>query len=136
MVMMRSSSGMNDDSTFSVVVLPAPVPPETRMLSRPRTHCSRKSATARVIVPKPIRSSTWYGSAANLRIVSSEPSMASGGMIGVDPAAVGQAGVDHRAGLVDAAADPGDDLVDGAAQVRLVGERARRPGRCRPPRST
>ena len=36
----------------------------------------------------------------------------------VDAGAVGQAGVDHRAGLVDAAADPADDLVDGAAQVQ------------------
>ena len=58
MVMTRSSPGMNDDRTFSVVVLPAPVPPETRMLSLPRTQLSRKSATARVIVPNPIRSST------------------------------------------------------------------------------
>ena len=43
-------------------------------------------------------------------------------MIGVDTGAVGQAGVHHRAGLVDASTDPADDLVDGAAQVRLVGE--------------
>ena len=42
---------------------------------------------------------------------------------GVDAAAVGQAGVDHRAALVDAAADPGDDLVDDPAQVLLVDER-------------
>ena len=41
---------------------------------------------------------------------------------GVDARAVGQAGVDHRARLVDAAADPGDDLVDRASQVALVGE--------------
>ena len=40
----------------------------------------------------------------------------------VDPAAVGQAGVDHRAALVDPAADPGHDLVDDAAQVLLVDE--------------
>ena len=44
MVTMRSSDGMKDDSTLSVVVLPAPVPPETTMLSRPRTQASRKSA--------------------------------------------------------------------------------------------
>ena len=41
---------------------------------------------------------------------------------GVDAAAVGQPGVDHRAGLVDAAAHLADDLVDGAPQVHLVGE--------------
>ena len=58
MVMMRSSSGMNEDSTFSVVVLPAPVPPDTRMLSRPLTQARRKSATGWVSVPKPTRSSS------------------------------------------------------------------------------
>src|SRR5439155_8554201 len=41
---------------------------------------------------------------------------------GVDPAAVGQAGVDHRARLVDPPPDPGHDAVDDPAQVRLVGE--------------
>ena len=41
---------------------------------------------------------------------------------GVDTAAVGKAGVDHRAGLVDAAADAGHDLLDGAPKVGLVGE--------------
>ena len=40
-VTMRSSSGMNDESTFSVVVFPAPVPPATMMLIRPRTQASR-----------------------------------------------------------------------------------------------
>ncbi len=43
MVTMRSSVGMNDDSTFSVVVLPVPVPPETMMLSRPVTQAVRGS---------------------------------------------------------------------------------------------
>ena len=82
MVMMRSSLGDEaDDSTLSVVVLPAPVPPLTRMLSRPRTHAARNSATVRVIVPNAIRSSAVSGSVANLRMVSIEPSTASGGMI-------------------------------------------------------
>ena len=54
---------------------------------------------------------------------------------GVDAGAVGQAGVDQRAGLVDATADPADDLVDDAPQVRLAGELGRRRGRaCRPAR--
>ena len=57
-VTIRSSSGMKLESTLSVVVLPAPVPPETRMLALPRTHASRKSATSRVRVPNAIRSST------------------------------------------------------------------------------
>ena len=41
---------------------------------------------------------------------------------GVHARAVGQAGVDHRRGLVDAAADAADDLVDDAQQVLVVGE--------------
>src|SRR6476619_5986157 len=40
-VMIRSSEGMAADSTFSVVVLPEPVPPEIRMFSLPRTQASR-----------------------------------------------------------------------------------------------
>ncbi len=44
----------------------------------------------------------------------------------VDAAAVGQARVDHRRGLVDAPADLRHDLVDDAPQVRLVGELDRR----------
>ena len=43
---------------------------------------------------------------------------------GVHAAAVGEAGVDHGGGLVDATADARDDLVDRAAQVRLVLELA------------
>ena len=42
---------------------------------------------------------------------------------GVDARAVGQAGVDHRAGLVDAAADRRDDAVDDAHHVVVVLER-------------
>ena len=44
MVMIRSSEGMKDESTFSVVVLPAPVLPETMMFSLPSTQAARKSA--------------------------------------------------------------------------------------------
>ena len=40
----------------------------------------------------------------------------------VDAAAVGQAGVDHRAGFVDAAADQADDAVDDLPQVLVVAE--------------
>src|SRR5205823_10779848 len=44
---------------------------------------------------------------------------------GVDAGAIGQAGVDHRSGLVDATADLGDNLVDDAAQVVFVDELGR-----------
>ena len=122
MVTMRSSCGMNEESTLSVVVLPAPVPPETRMFRRPRTQPSSRSAASRERESKLIRSSIGVG-------VLGELSDRQLGAVererrddGVDTAAVGQAGVHHRAGLVDAAADLADDLVDRAAQVRLVRE--------------
>ena len=50
-VTMRSSVGMNDDSTLSVVVLPVPVPPETITLSRPTTQACRKRAAWAFSVP-------------------------------------------------------------------------------------
>ncbi len=50
------------------------------MLRRPRTQASRNSTERSLSVPKAIRSSAVSGSAANLRIVSVEPSIASGGM--------------------------------------------------------
>ena len=55
-VTMRSSEGMNDESTLSVVVLPEPVEPDTMMLSRPRTQTSRKSAVRWLNEPKFTRS--------------------------------------------------------------------------------
>ena len=69
---------MNDESTLSVVVLPVPVPPDTMTLSRPTTQASTNRATAALIVPKLMRSSTWKGSEANLRMVRNGPPMARG----------------------------------------------------------
>jgi len=43
MVTMRSAGDMNPERTFSSVVLPDPVPPETTMFSRART-AGRRSA--------------------------------------------------------------------------------------------
>ena len=40
-VTMRSSEGMNEDSTLRVVVLPVPVPPETMTFRRPTTQACR-----------------------------------------------------------------------------------------------
>ena len=45
----------------------------------------------------------------------------------VEPRAVGQAGVDHRRGLVDPPADPRDDPVDDLEQVLVVAEDDLRP---------
>ncbi len=77
----RSPSGMNELSTLRFVVLPVPVPPETRRLSLARTHASITRTRSIVQVPKFTRSFAWYGSAANFRIVSTEPLMARGGMM-------------------------------------------------------
>ena len=79
MVTIRSSSGMKLEMTLSRVVFPDPVPPEMTMLRRPSTQAARKSRTSSVNVPKVIRSRSVKGSAENLRMVSIEPSRATGG---------------------------------------------------------
>ena len=121
-VTIRSSPGMNADIAFSVVVLPVPVPPEMRMFSLPFTQAARNCAAFGEIDPNVIRSFIVYGSRANFRIVSVGPLQRERRDDRVDAAAVGEARVDHRRGLVDAAADLRDDLVDDAQQVRVVEE--------------
>ena len=123
-VTMRSSAGMTADSAFSSVVLPVPVPPEMRMLSFPRTQCAQevgrllaRACPSRQLVERERRCRRTCGSSATGR------ASASGGMIALTRLAVGQAGVDHRRCLVDAAADLRDDAVDDAQHVRLVEER-------------
>ena len=120
MVTMRSSLGMNDDRTLSIVVLPEPVPPETKMFRRASTHARRKSNISGVAVPKRIRSSVVSGVAANLRMVSDRADQADRRDDGVDARAVDQAGVDHRARLVDAPAERRDDAIDDAHHVLVV----------------
>jgi len=72
-------SGMNDDSTLRVVVLPVPVPPETTTLRRPTTHAWRNRAACAFSVPNRIRSSIWNGSLENFRMVRNGPPMAKRG---------------------------------------------------------
>src|SRR5918994_1987905 len=112
MVTMRSRSEMNADSTFSSVVLPAPVPPLISMFSLDRTQCSRNSSIGRVIDRMLTRSWALRRSAGKRRIDSSGPSTAR---------------VDHRRTVVDATADAADDAVDDAHQVLVVLERRRQP---------
>ena len=119
---MRSSPGMNALIAFSVVVLPVPVPPEIRMFSLPFTQAARNCAERAVSVPNEIRSLMPYGSRENFRIVTRRPAQCERRDDRVDAAAVGQARVDHRRGLVDAAADLRDDLVDDPHDVRVVDE--------------
>ena len=80
-VIIRSSSGMNCDSTFSNVVLPEPVPPETSMFILFTTAASKNSAISFVILPNPIKSSVESFLSANFRMVMDAPLTASGGMM-------------------------------------------------------
>ena len=57
MVTMRSSSGMNRESVFSIVVLPEPEPPEITIFSRASTQPLMKSSMPVVKVWFLIRSS-------------------------------------------------------------------------------
>ena len=70
---MRSSQGMNPDSTLSKVVLPDPVPPETMMFSRVFTAASRYSRIASLEPPVATIFSGVKTSRPNLRIVRHGP---------------------------------------------------------------
>src|SRR5205085_8772611 len=61
-------------------------------------------------------------SLAELADRDERPRKREGGQHGVHTASIGKTGIDHRRGLVDAATDLSDDLVDDPAQVGLVGE--------------
>ena len=119
-VTIRSSFGMNDERTLSVVVLPEPVPPETKMFRRASTHARRKSNMSAVAVPNRMRSSTVNGEAENFRIVMTGPTRDSGGMMALtrEPSVRRASTIGRR--LVDAAADRGDDPVDDAHDVVVV----------------
>ena len=64
-----------------VVVLPEPVPPETKTFRRASTQARMKSNISGVAVPKRTRSSTVKGVAENFRIVMTGPTRERGGMI-------------------------------------------------------
>ena len=64
--------------TFSSVVLPLPVPPETITFRRARTTPLINSAIPEVSVPMLMRSCTLKGTTAKRRIESNGPSMAKG----------------------------------------------------------
>ncbi len=121
-VTMRSSLGMNDESTLRVVVLPEPVPPETNRFSRASMQAWRNSNISGVAVPNRIRSSTVYGVCANLRTVMTGPDQGQGLDDGVDARAIRKARVDAWARFVDAPAERGDDPLDDAQHVLVVEE--------------
>ena len=80
MVTTRSTAPMNPPRALSVVVLPEPVPPQTRMLQRLRTAPARNSSRGVVSVPAATSSSPVKPRRRKRRIVSAGPSTASGGM--------------------------------------------------------
>ena len=70
MATIRSSSGSSSISAFSSVVLPEPVPPETRMFRREREQCrsaARNTVSGRA--PWPTRSSAENARPPNRRMV-------------------------------------------------------------------
>src|SRR5258708_39551634 len=98
--MRRSVSGMNDDRMLSSVVLPEPVPPETRMFNRARTHERRKVITSGLDERKRLTTSAGpHFSLANFRIVRHGPLSAIGGVATSAPAPpVGRGGRNAGAG--------------------------------------
>ena len=69
------------ESTFSMVVFPEPVPPDTMMFARPLTAALRNITMSSVSEPKATRSEGWRALSGNLRMVREDPSRASGGMM-------------------------------------------------------
>ena len=118
----RSSAPMNDDSALSVVVLPEPVPPQTRIVARARTARARKSSSGRVSVPFSTRSSGVKPRRRKRRIVSAGPVERQRRDHDVDARAVGQPRVGQRLGLVDPPAERREDPLDRVAQVALARE--------------
>src|SRR5881227_3177996 len=110
MVITRWLWGMKRATTFRVVVLPEPVPPETRMFMRPSTAAWRNSAMAGLRLPSCFRSSMPSTASLNLRMVSAAPWMAAGR----------QARVDHRVEAVDVAPGGRDHAADRLEQLVLI----------------
>ena len=116
----RSLSAMKLESAFSSVVLPAPVPPETMTFSRAPTAPLRKSSIGWVsdcAIDQILRTDAIGAEPANRQHRAIERERRNDR---VDAGAVLQPRVDHRARLVDAAADHADDALDDAEQVRVV----------------
>ena len=126
MVTIRSRSSMNADRALSSVVLPEPVPPEIRTLRREPTTAFSTSATCgrhAADLDQAVHADRHARELADREQRAVERQRRDDR---VDAAAVGEAGVDHRRGFVDPAADRGDDLLDDPQQVPLVLEADRR----------
>ena len=138
MATIRSSSGRSSISAFSSVVLPDPVPPETRMLRRDERAVRAARRTASGSEPMRTRSSGENARPPNRRMVMATSGLAGGvQMATLDPSL----SLASRIGFVAGSSPkwPGD--VDrrtvepgGGEPGRLVGLEASppaRPRRCR-----
>ena len=80
MVTIRSSPGMYPESTLRSVVLPLLVPPLTKTFALAITQAFRNPNALSLQLPRRIRSCMSKGPRWNLRMFSSGPSIATGGM--------------------------------------------------------
>ena len=120
MVTMRSSLGMNDESTLSVVVLPGAGAAGDEDVEAGLDRGAQELEHVRGRRAEPDQ--VVHGERAGRELADGDdgPDERQRRDDRVDAGAVGQAGVDHRGGLVDAAADRGDDAVDDPHHVVVV----------------
>src|SRR6202165_6240844 len=97
--MIRSSGGMKVERMCSRVVLPEPVPPETRQFSLLRTAAFMKWIICGVADLNLIRSLGASFSLENFRIVMHGPLRASGGRVTFTPGPFFRRAVGHGGGL-------------------------------------
>ena len=114
---------MKLESALSSVVLPEPVPPLTRMLRRAGDRRLEQLALRRRSA-SPARPARRGPGPPRAEAADRDrrPVDRQRRDHDVDPRAVGEAGVDHRAELVDAPAERREDALDRVAQLLLVGE--------------
>ena len=122
MVSTRSPGSISFDKALSIVVLPEPVPPEMMMFMRLAPAIFSTVAIFSDIEPKPRIMSMVIGFSENLRIEMAVPRRRERRDDDVDAAAVLEAGVGQRRGLIDAAADLVDDALGDLEQMLLVAE--------------
>ena len=113
---------MKLESTFSIVVLPAPVPPETMTLRLAPTAAFRKSSIGcgqRFALDQILRAKAVGPETPDRHERAVEGERRDDH---VDARSVLQPRVDHRAGFVDAPAHGADDPLDDLQQMPVVTE--------------
>ena len=118
---------MNEESAFSSVVLPEPVPPLIRMLRRAATSSRSSAISSAGTEPRSISSSGPGRRFVKRRIEIVTPVDRQRRDDHVDPRAVLEPAVGDRAELVDAASERAEDALDDIVQLRLALERRLAP---------